>query len=61
MAKSYEARLKAYRNTCVNHAQLATVYVKYEIASERPEEAGKQARIAAKWAFEACPDLREEA
>ncbi len=60
MAKTFEQKMKAYRATCVNHAQLATVYVKYEIASERPESAGKIAKGAATWVFKAYPELREE-
>ena len=59
MAKSYEQRMKDFRNTCVNHATALTVSVKYEIASERPERAGLAAHDAARWAFEAYPELRE--
>jgi hypothetical protein len=60
MAKSYEQKMKAYRSICINHAQLNVVYVKYEIASERPASAGKLAKDAATWAFNAYPELREE-
>ena len=61
MAKTFEQKMKAYRNTCINHAQLEVVYVKYEINSERPESAGARARLAASWYFKAFPDAREVA
>jgi len=59
MAKTYEQKMKAYKAICINHAQMNTVYVKYEINSERPESAGKIAAISARWAFTAYPELRE--
>jgi hypothetical protein len=59
MAKTYEQKMRNYRNTCINHAQLTTVYVRYQINSERAHEAGILARTSASWAFMAMPELRE--
>jgi hypothetical protein len=60
MSKSYEQKMKAFKATCINHAQLETVYVKYEINSERADVAGNRAKNAARWIFTAFPELREK-
>jgi hypothetical protein len=59
MAKTYEQKMKNHRSLCINHAQMQTLYVKFEIESGRPESAAAAARVAAQWAFEAYPELRE--
>jgi hypothetical protein len=59
MAKTYEQKMRVYRNTCINHSQLTTLYVKYQINSERPYEAGILAKTSASWAFMAMPELRD--
>ena len=59
MAKSYEQKMKAYKATMVNIAQLETLQVKYQINSENPDAAGWYAFRAARWVFSAYPELRE--
>lgn len=59
MAKSYEQKLKSYKATCINMAQMETMYAKFEINCEREEAAGARAHNAARWVFTAYPELRE--
>jgi hypothetical protein len=59
MRKTYEQRMQAYRDTCVSHAQLETVYIRFDIDSNRAEAAYVRAVIAARWVFLAHPELRE--
>jgi hypothetical protein len=60
MAKTYEQKMKAYKATCVNMARLETNNAKFCIAGEKIEEAGVYAFRAARWVFEAYPELRQE-
>jgi hypothetical protein len=59
MAKTYEQKLKAYKNQCVNMAGLEVLNVKYHISSKDAKAAGHFASRAARWVFEAHPELRE--
>lgn len=61
MAKSYDQRMKEYKATCINHARMEVVYLKFDIASERVEASGARAKVAASWAFQVYPELREVA
>lgn len=61
MAKSYEAKVAAYKATCRNMAGLEICTMKFQIASENPESAGVFAARAARWIFTAYPELREDA
>jgi hypothetical protein len=61
MAKSYEAKIKAYKSTCTNMAGLEVLNMKFQIASENADSAGISAARAARWVFTAYPELREVA
>ena len=60
MAKTYEQKMKVYKATCINMAQMEVVYAKFEINSERADAAGVHAKNAARWIFTVYPELREE-
>lgn len=60
MAKTYEQKMKTFRNTCANMAQMITLTVKFQISQENASEAGKAAMAAADYAFHGYPELREE-
>ena len=61
MAKSYEAKMKAYKATCTNMAGLEVLNMKFQIASENADAAGTFAARACRWVFTAYPELREAA
>jgi hypothetical protein len=61
MAKSYEQKVAAYKATCKNMAALEVLNVKFQISSENADAAGHFAANAARWVFEAYPELREAA
>lgn len=60
MAKSYESKVKAFKATCSNMAQLITNQVKFQISQENAQAAGQLAHDAARYAFQGDPGLREE-
>lgn len=60
MAKTYEQKQAAFKNTCRNMAQMITLTAKFHISQENAAEAGKAAAASARYAFHGYPELREE-
>jgi hypothetical protein len=61
MAKSYESKVKAFKNICSNMAAMIALTAKFQINSGNAEEAGKAAAASARYAFHGFPELREVA
>jgi hypothetical protein len=59
MAKTFEQKQKAFKNTCKNMAALIALTAKYQVSAGRPEEAAKAAAASARYAFHGFPELRE--
>lgn len=57
-AKTYEQKMKKFKATCSNMAQMITLNVKFHITQENSVEAGKAAKASASYAFHGYPELR---
>lgn len=58
--KSYEQKMKKFKTTCQNMAQMITLTAKFHIKMENAEEAGNCAKASASYAFHGFTELREE-